>query len=141
MAKGSWGAEVELRRESGSREEQAVEFRVELRCKETEAGKARREAGAGGGIFTQRKSSQGEPVGAGEQDPVLRPHLQPARPGLSSPGAAAVSAAGPWPPPGVGAGGLGGCGAASLRGARLGAAGGTRLKVAPPPPPALLLRL
>lgn len=31
--------------------------KLELGCEETETGKARREAGAGGGIFTQRKSS------------------------------------------------------------------------------------
>lgn len=113
--------------------------KLELGCKETEAGKAGREAGAGGGIFTQRKSSQGEPVGAGTRTPGCTPTSSQRVPGCPAQGAAAVSAAGPWPPPGVGAGGLSGCGAASLRGARLGAAGGTRLKVAPTPPPALFL--
>lgn len=106
--------------------------KLELKCGGTEAGEAGREAGAGGGIFTQRKSSQGEPAGGRGSGPRAAPHLPPARPGRPARGQLQPTPqVGGRPGSALVASGRCGCGAASLRGTRLGAAGGTRLKVAP----------
>lgn len=81
----------------------------------------------------QRKSSQGEPAGGRGSGPRAAPHLPPARPGRLAQEQLqpAPQVRGCRPGSALVAGGRGSCGAASLRRARLGAAGGTRLKVAP----------
>lgn len=93
----------------------------------------------GEGFLRKERAARESLLGQGSRTPRCTPTSSQRVPGCPAQGQLQSALQVRGRRRGVGAGGLSGCGAASLRGARLGAAGGTRLKVAPPPPPALFL--